>query len=258
MTALTGQVVVVTGAARGIGRCIAQTLAAAGAHVVVADILADEAMAVAASIRDEDGAASDHAIDIKNPAAATAMIEAALAAHGRIDALVNNAGLDAPYGNSWETDEAEWRHIIEIDLNGAWWCTRAVIPSMMQRGSGRIVFISSLTARVGSANFSPAYGTAKAGLIGLTVALSAQLEAHGILVNAIAPGATGNTGRPYSEAGRAAYLAANPLGFGGAQPVADGVLYLLGSSGDWAKWHSAQHQRRAFSRPLERFQVDLK
>ncbi|TIM17557.1 MAG: SDR family oxidoreductase, partial [Mesorhizobium sp.] len=91
----------------------------------------------------------------------------------------NNAGLDAPHGQAGMIDEAHWRHVIEVDLNGAWWCSRAVIPAMMESRAGRIIFISSLAARVGSPTLSPAYATAKAGLIGLTVSLSSQLEPHG-------------------------------------------------------------------------------
>ncbi|MER8827494.1 SDR family oxidoreductase [Mesorhizobium sp. M0938] len=233
MSGLEGKTVIVTGAARGIGRCIAERAAAQGGHVVVADILLDEAAAVAEAIRSGGGQASHSHVDITDPASATRLAEEVLTAHGRIDALVNNAGLDAPHGQAGTIDEAHWRHVIEVDLNGAWWCSRAVIPAMMESRAGRIIFISSLAARVGSPTLSPAYATAKAGLIGLTVSLSSQLEPHGILVNAITPGATGDTGRPYSDEGRQAYLGAHPLGFGGARPIAEGVLHLLGKGGDW-------------------------
>ncbi|RTM08866.1 MAG: SDR family NAD(P)-dependent oxidoreductase [Hyphomicrobiales bacterium] len=233
MSGFEGKTVIVTGAARGIGRRIAERTAAEGAHVVVADILSDEAAVVAETILSNGGQASHCHLDITDPASASRLADEVLASHGRIDALVNNAGLDAPHGQAWEIDEAHWRHVIEVDLNGAWWCSRAVIPAMMGRRAGRIIFISSLASRIGAPSLSPAYATAKAGLIGLTVSLSSQLEPHGILVNAITPGPTGDTGRPYSDEGRDAYLAAHPLGFGGAQPIAEGVLHLLGKGGEW-------------------------
>jgi 3-oxoacyl-[acyl-carrier protein] reductase len=104
---------------------------------------------------------------------------------------------------------------------------------MMKQKKGRIVFISSLAARLGSSRHSPAYATAKAGLVGLTVSLSSQMEEFGVLVNAITPGPTGNTGYPTADEVKQAYLAQQPLGFGGPAPIAEGVLYLLSSAGDW-------------------------
>lgn len=230
---LAGQVAVVTGAARGIGRAIAQTLAGMGAHVVIADLQEAEAESVAQALRDDGLLATSAFVDVAEPTSVEAMVEQVLSRQGQIDALVNNAGIDAPAGLAWQTSEDAWRRIIEVDLNGAWWCSHAVMPQMMRQQRGRIVNISSLSARLGSTHISPAYSTAKAGLIGLTISLSAQLEAYGIRVNAITPGATGNTGTPFSESGRAQLLSEYPLGFGGPQPIADAVGYLLASTGDW-------------------------
>lgn len=234
MPELVGKTVVVTGAARGIGRCIAVALARDGARVALADILEDEVRAAACELVEHGHDAMSVGVDVADATSAHAMVAAVLERFGRVDALVNNAGIDAPAGLAWEIDEAHWRRILDVDLSGAWWCTQAVLPAMMEQRAGRIVFISSVAARLaGDGDTSPAYATAKAGLIGLTVALSAQLEPHGILVNAIAPGPTGNTGSPYSAAGHQAYRDAHPLGFGGPQPIADGVRYLLADSGDW-------------------------
>lgn len=229
---LAGKVALVTGAAQGIGECIARFLARDGAAVMVADLQADKAADVARALAAEGGTAAAVPVDIAEPARVQQMVDATLKRFGTIDVLVNNAGLDAPPGRAWELDEAHWRRIIDVDLSGAWWCARAVIPHMIARRRGRIIFISSTSARRGSPTTSVAYNAAKAGLIGLTIGLSVQLERHGIRVNAIAPGPTG-TGQPMSPEERVAYLAEYPLGLGGPEPVAHAVLYLARESGDW-------------------------
>lgn len=227
------EVAIITGAARGIGRAIAEKLASNGVHVVVADILYDEALATVEKMKAKGGSATAYHIDISKPANVDGFVKAVIERHGRIDALVNNAGLDAPRGKAWEIDEAHWRHVIEVDLNGAWWCSQAVLPIMIKQKKGRIVFISSLAARLGSTRHSPAYATAKAGLLGLTVSLSSQVEEFGILVNAITPGPTGNTGYPTAEEVKQVYLAQQPLGFGGPEPIAEAAFFLLSGSGNW-------------------------
>lgn len=229
---LEGQVAIVTGAAQGIGQCIAETLAADGASVVLADIQGEKASEVAAGIRARDLEADATAVDVREPAQADAMVAFALERHGRVDLLVNDAGIDAPPGEAWAINEDHWRAVIDTNLSGPWWCTRAVIPHMKARGSGRIIFISSGSARIGEHDISVAYNASKAGLIGLTVGLSVHLEPFGILVNAVAPGPTG-TGQPMTERQRVAYAEQFPLGLGGPQPVADACRYLARASGDW-------------------------
>ena len=233
MTELKGRVAIVTGAAQGIGECIARNWAADGAGVLLADVQADKVEAVARGMRDEGMQAEACRVDIAEPSQAEKMVTRALERFGQVDALVNNAALDAPPGNAWEIAESEWREVIDVNLSGAWWCTQAVLTHMRERQCGKIVTISSASARMASPETSPAYSAAKAGLIGLTISLSVQLEGSGILVNAITPGATGNTGTPLSEAERNLYGLAFPLGTGGPQPIADAVRFLLRSSGDW-------------------------
>jgi NAD(P)-dependent dehydrogenase (short-subunit alcohol dehydrogenase family) len=165
-------------------------------------------------------------------AATAEMVESTLARFGSVDILVNVAGIDAPPGAAWEIDADHWREVIDVDLTGQWWCARAVLPHMMERGSGRIIFISSGSARVGDHDISVAYNAAKAGLIGLTIGLSVQLESSGILVNAVAPGSTG-TGRPIDPETLATFADELPLGVGGPEPVAHACLYLARPSGDW-------------------------
>ncbi len=232
-TGLESKVVLVTGAARGIGQAIASTLADVGATVIAADIDFAGADIVAAELRARGAQALAVRVDVADPASARGMIAQALHAFGRVDALVNNGGLDAQYGDPLELDAAHWRTLIDVDLSGQWWCTQAALPAMVSQGGGRVVYISSSSVFAGGADVSPAYCAAKSGLIGLTVALSAQLERHRILVNCIVAGPTGTTGTPMKSEHAQAYLSTHPLGFGGPQPVADAVHYLLGSSGDW-------------------------
>jgi NAD(P)-dependent dehydrogenase (short-subunit alcohol dehydrogenase family) len=233
MPALENMSVIVTGAAQGIGECVTRMLAEEGARLMLADIQAEKVAAVAESLRDQDIEAYAVTVDITDLQLVQNMVDAALEKFGDIDALVNVAGLDAPRGIAWEIDEEHWRHVIDVDLNGPWWCTKAVLPHMMEKKKGKIVTISSMSARVGDPFSSPAYAAAKAGLVGMTLGLAAQLESHGILVNAIMPGVIGTTGSPMQEGFLEMYEAMYPLGAGGPQPVAHAVTYLLGPSGDW-------------------------
>ena len=166
---LEGQVAIVTGAAQGIGKCIAEFLADDGASVVLADIQHEKAAEVAESIRARGLGADATDVDVREPASAEEMVDFALRRFGKVDLLVNDAGLDAPPGPAWEISEHHWRQIIDTNLSGAWWCTRAVLPHMKERRSGRIIFISSGSARIGEHDISVAYNASKAGLIGLTV-----------------------------------------------------------------------------------------
>lgn len=233
MPELTDNVIIVTGAAQGIGESIAQILAADGATLLLADLQEKKVASVAKAIGEGGGRVKSVYVDIADPKLCEAMVAAALQEFGRVDGLVNNAGIDAPPGMAWEIDEAHWRKLIDVDLNGAWWCIKAVLPHMMERHTGKIVNVSSVTARRGSPMYSVAYSAAKAGLIGLTIGLSVQLEQFGILVNAITPGATG-TGTPMTEEQLQAFLASHPLGIGGPEPIGYAVRYLLRSSGNFA------------------------
>jgi NAD(P)-dependent dehydrogenase (short-subunit alcohol dehydrogenase family) len=233
MSQVAQTVTVVTGAAGGVGSDICRNLSAKGGRLVLADVRPDALQNIADELA--DGAADILSVvtDIADPGAAAELAERTLAAFGRVDALVNNAGLDSPRGWAWEIDERSWRETVDVDLSGQWWCTKAFLPAMMAQRSGRVIFISSAAAKLGGTGWSPAYAAAKAGLLGLTTALAVQLEGHGVRVNAIVPGTLGSSGNPLTETEKEQYLAKYPLGFGGTAPVVHAVDYLLGPGGDW-------------------------
>lgn len=223
---LAGQVALVTGGGKGIGRCIGDTLRSDGATVVLVDVRPPDAGVDGMDFRQCDVADREGIQQVVNDVAAQ---------YGRLDIVVSNAGMDRLSPDTWNMDPQTWSLVLDVNLNGAWWTASAAIPAMIDQGSGRIVFIGSNAARLGGfgVGHSPAYSAAKAGLNGLVVALSSQLEGHGIRVNTISPGPTGTTGTPPSQAEAAEYLRTHPLGYGTAQPIADAVRYLVGSSGDW-------------------------
>lgn len=180
----TGErVAIVTGAARGIGAAMATRLAADGYRVVVADIDNEEAARTAMRI---GAAASPATVDVTNEASVRAMVADVLDRMGRIDALVNNAGIAGMSAPCWELPPGEWERVLAIDLSGVYYGCRAVLPHMRERGSGRIVNIASIAGKEGNPNAVP-YSAAKAGIIGLTKAVAKEVATSGILVNAVAP-----------------------------------------------------------------------
>jgi NAD(P)-dependent dehydrogenase (short-subunit alcohol dehydrogenase family) len=186
---LDGKVAIVTGAGgRGnsIGRAYALGLAHAGAAVVVADLNHTGAQAVADEIVASAGKAIAVQVDVADPASTRAMADAAEAAFGGTDILVNNAALMAELGNLQVADIGldDWNHVLSVNLNGALLCSQAVIPSMLARGGGRIVNQTS----GGAFPAASVYGIGKLALVGLTTTLAKQLGRHNITANAIAPG----------------------------------------------------------------------
>lgn len=184
MRGLRNKVVVITGAGRGMGASIAERLAAEGARVAVTDVDEKSALATAEAI---EGAAGFR-LDITDAAEVDARVPEIAAALGPIDALVNNAGWDrlAPF---LETDEDLWDRIIDINLRGPIRMTKAVLPQMVERQSGRVVNISSDAGRVGSTG-EAVYSACKAGIIGFGKTIAREMARHNITVNAICPGPT--------------------------------------------------------------------
>ena len=182
----TTKVAVVTGAGSGIGAAIATRLARDGFHVAVADLRPDAAQATVAGISQTGGQAHAAEVDVSNEPSVRAMIQSVLARHRRIDALVNNAGIAGRSAPSWELPDGEWEKVLGIDLSGVYYGCRAVLPHMLERGSGRIVNIASIAGKEGNPNAVP-YSAAKAGVIGLTKAIAKEVATHGVLVNCITP-----------------------------------------------------------------------
>lgn len=227
--ALTGRVVLVTGSSRGIGAEVAVKAATEGATVAVHyHRSADAAERTLQRVREAGANGECFAADIGNGAAAEALVEQVIARFGRVDALVNNAGL-TQVGPFLQIEPADWEAVIRTDLTAAFHTCRAVLPSMVERGSGGIVNVVSRLGQVGVAE-TAAYSAAKAGLIGLTRALAQEFGPAGIRVNAVAPGMTMTemtTELADSDEGRRR-LRGMPLGrFGRADEVADAVIFLL-------------------------------
>jgi 3-oxoacyl-[acyl-carrier protein] reductase len=225
---LSGKVALVTGSARGIGRAIALKLAGAGADVAVNDIAAAAAPLeeVAGEIRALGRKALAVTADVSSSADVNRMVETVVAEYGRVDVLVNNAGVTRDQLIMRLSDE-DWDTVLDIDLKSAFLCTRAVLRHMLRQRSGRIISIASVVGIIGNAGQAN-YASAKAGVIGLTKSIAKEVGSRGITANAIAPGfiETRMTEK-LDEKQRQALLQHIPLGTAGTpDDVANAVAFL--------------------------------
>jgi 3-oxoacyl-[acyl-carrier protein] reductase len=184
---LQDKVALVTGASRGIGRAIAETLASLGAAVAVNYVArAESAAETVATVVQAGGTAMAVQADVRSGDSVQAMVQEIEAKLGPVDILVNNAGITRD-GMFARMSEEDWQIVIETNLNGAFHCSKAVLRKMMRRRWGRIVNVSSVAGLAGNAGQAN-YAAAKAGLIGFTRSLAKEVGARNITVNAIAPG----------------------------------------------------------------------
>ncbi len=181
------RIAVVTGAAQGIGRAIAARLLTSGASVCLWD-RAPEALTSTAHDLTALGPVEAVTVDVTDPAAVSAAVQATRARLGGIDILVNNAGIAGPNHPLWEYPLEAWRQVVEVNVLGTFYCCRAVVPVMLQGGYGRMINIASIAGKEGNPQAS-AYSASKAGVIGLTKSLGKELARHGILVNCLTPAA---------------------------------------------------------------------
>lgn len=185
-----GKTIVVTGSGKhkGLGQGILQRFADEGATCVVSDLaIDDEADAVAADLRARGGAVYSIACDVSDPGQCAALVDGAVAATGRLDIFVNNAGIGFMMKPLLEVDPRDWATVIAVNLSGAFYCTQVAARAMIAAGNGgRIINIASQAAKTGFPHL-PAYVSSKHGMIGLTRASAVELGVHGITVNAVCP-----------------------------------------------------------------------
>jgi NAD(P)-dependent dehydrogenase (short-subunit alcohol dehydrogenase family) len=173
----------VTGAARGIGLAIARRLVADGLAVALLDV---DRPAVEAAARALGERTRSIAADVTRSADVDAAVREVVDAWGRLDVLVNNAGITGRSVPIWELDDRDWARVLAVDLTSVFYCCRAAIRVMLAQGGGRIVNIASIAGKEGNPTLVP-YSSAKAGVMGLTKALAKEVATRGILVNAVAP-----------------------------------------------------------------------
>ena len=237
---LKGQTAIVTGAAKGIGREIATTLAAEGADVVAADIDTENASETVSLIEDGGESALFVETDVTETASVRSMVDETIEAFGSINVLVNNAGGSLDDDVAHAVDPESWKQIVDLNLTGPYICTHEVLPAMVESGGGSIVFVSSANALTGIG--LPAYSAAKNGLHAFSRLVATQYGRYGIRSNAVCPGTIVTDSRREQRAAdwddefREQLLDQYPMGeFGTPEDVANAVLYL---SSDLARFVS--------------------
>lgn len=231
---LSGKVAIVTGAAAGLGRAVAARFAREGAHVLAADRDQENGAALAADLQRQGLSAAFVPTDISEEASVRNLVDTAIAAHGRIDILYNNAGIllagrDTP---AHELTLDTWDLVMRVNLRGPFLCARHVVPHMLRRRSGVIVNVCSRTGLFACAPRLTAYSTSKAALIGLTRVMAAAYGPDNIRVNAIIPGTMDTPMNRYlltDEQKRETYRSAVPLGRLGRPEDIEGLAVYLAS-----------------------------
>lgn len=231
---LRGTAAIVTGASRGIGKAVALTLAEHGASLVINGTNAELLNDLALQIEELGQKCVIHIGDAARPETAAQAAEAAMEQFGRIDILVNNAGINMR-SSTLEMKIEDWQTVLDVNLNGTLFFCKAVLPYMMEQKSGKIVNMSSTTAKSAHRNAAPSYGASKAGVNYLTRHLALEMAANNIYVNAVCPGPIEtDMSRQWSDEYRREVTARIPLQkLGTTKHVADAVLFLASSMSDF-------------------------
>jgi len=185
---LAGRRAVVTGGASGIGLAIAARFAASGARVALWDVDGAAAVRAAGQLAPGSGTPLGVAVDVVDERSVAAALASTVAQFAGVDILVCSAGITGPNRTTWEYDPADWRRVMDVNVNGVFLCNRAVVPGMLERDYGRIINIASIAGKDGNPNAS-AYSTSKAAVIGLTKSIGKETARTGIRVNCITPAA---------------------------------------------------------------------
>jgi NAD(P)-dependent dehydrogenase (short-subunit alcohol dehydrogenase family) len=235
MAALAGRIALVTGASRGIGEAVARTLAAEGAHVIVASRKLDGCEGVAASIRADGGSAEALACHIGDMAHIEACFTSVRATHGRLDILVNNAGTNPYFGPIEDTDPGAFQKTVDVNMRGFFFMSTHAVKLMKTHGGGAIVNVASVNAEVPGLG-QGIYSITKAAVVGMTKAFARECAPYGVRVNALLPGLTRTrlAGALLEGENRKAWETNIPLQRP-AEPseMAGAVLYLVSDSASY-------------------------
>lgn len=223
---LTGKVAIISGAASGMGAATARRFGKEGARVVIADMLEEEGKAVADGVNEAGGKAMFMALNVTDEAGWKKVVDATVAAFGRLDILVNNAAITRD-GLAIRMKLDDWDAVLRTNLTGAHLCAQQALAVMLRQRSGRIINVTSVVAETGNAGQSN-YVAAKAGLIGLTRALAVEVASRNITVNAVAPGfIVSPMTDPLSDTVKQALLERIPLGrMGTDADVTTAIVFL--------------------------------
>lgn len=222
-----GKVALVTGAARGIGKAVALTLARQGAKVVVTDVDLGGAQQVAQEIEELGRNAQAIQADVSQREAVQQLVSEAISLFGRIDILVNNAGI-IRRGTFLDHQPEEWDKVLGVNLGGTFNCAKEVVPLMIKQGGGKIINISSVVGKMGDIASAPSYGTSKGAINTFTKSLARELAPYRINVNAVAPHAIETEmSQEWSEEKRRQIVEAIPMRrLGQPEEVAEAVAFL--------------------------------
>jgi 3-oxoacyl-[acyl-carrier protein] reductase len=231
---LEGKIAIVTGASRGIGREIALTLARNGASLIITGNTESLLKEVALEIEKLNQKCIIHKGDISDSNASKETALKAIEAFGKIDILVNNAGINTRIP-TLELNPEDWQKVINTNLNGTFYSCSAALPYMIEQKSGKIINVSSTTAKTPHCNASPSYGASKAGMNYLTQHLALEMAKHNICVNAVCPGPIEtDMSKQWTDEYRKQIFAKIPLGrIGTAQDVAEAVLFLASNKSNF-------------------------